>query len=122
MLLQVLGGADLFLQGLIVPAGGLGEFSSGELRSVVVPGNSFPFAVGLLEVSSEQVAKTGLTGRGLKLLHTYPDQLWRLGDPITPDSSFTPQRVFPQATGQDANSAVRKVAVSCSLMLLAAHA
>ena len=52
--------------------------------------------VGLMEVSSEQVAKRGLTGRGLKLLHHYPDLLWGLGSKSTPDDSFTPGRVFPQ--------------------------
>ena len=96
-MLQVLGGADLFLQGLIVPEGGLGTFSAGDLRTVICPGNRFPFAVGLLEVGSDEVAKTGLVGRGLKLLHHYPDQLWGLGDKSTPDKSFTPTRVFPQA-------------------------
>ena len=42
---QVLGGADLFLQGLIVPDEGLGTFSEGDLRAVQIPGNKFPFAV-----------------------------------------------------------------------------
>ena len=38
----------------------------------------------------------GLSGRGLKLLHHYPDPLWGLGSKSTPDESFTPVRVFPQ--------------------------
>ena len=96
----MLGGADLFLQGLVVPDEGLGTFSEGDLRTVVCPGNKFPFAVGLLEVGSEAVAKSGLVGRGLKLLHNYPDQLWALGDKSVPDASFTPTRVFPQAAPQ----------------------
>ena len=49
-MLQVLGGADLFLQGWIVPDSGLGEFSAGDLRCVRIPQSPFPFAVGLLEV------------------------------------------------------------------------
>ena len=53
----MLGGADLFLQGLIVPEGGLGEFAAGDLWAVKIPNNPFPFAVGLLEVSSEEVAR-----------------------------------------------------------------
>ena len=93
--LQVLGGADLFLQGLIVPDGGLGHFSAGDLRAVSIPGNAFPFAVGTMEVSSEQVAKTGLRGKGLKLLHFFGDQLWGLGDKSSPDPSFTAARIFP---------------------------
>ena len=51
-MLQVLGGADLFLQGVIVPEEGLGSFSAGDLRVIKIPDNPYPFAVGLLEVSS----------------------------------------------------------------------
>ncbi len=93
--MQVLGGADLFLQGLIVPQGGLGDFSAGDLRAVSVPGNPFPFAVGTMEVGSSEVARTGLKGKGLKLLHFFGDQLWGLGDKASPDPSFTPTRIFP---------------------------
>ena len=57
--LQVLGGADLFLQGLITPEGGLGHFSAEDLRCVSIPQNACPFAVGTMEVSSDDVAKTG---------------------------------------------------------------
>ena len=93
--MQVLGGADLFLQGLIVPQGGLGDFSAGDLRAVSVPGNPFPFAVGTMEVGSSEVARTGLKGKGLKLLHFFGDQLWGLGDKASPDPSFTSTRIFP---------------------------
>lgn len=92
----MLGGADLFLQGLIVQDGGLGDFSAGDLRAVAIPGNPYPFAVGTMEVGSTDVAKTGLKGKGLKLLHHFPDQLWGLGEKSTPDPSFTPTRIFPQ--------------------------
>lgn len=71
---------------------------------MVCPGNKYPFAVGLLEVSSETVAKSGLVGRGLKLLHHYPDQLWGLGSKSIPDKSFTPTRVFPQGAQGDESS------------------
>ena len=50
-----------------------------------------------LQVSSTDVAKTGLKGKGLKLLHCYADQLWALGDKSVPEAGFTPQRIFPQA-------------------------
>ena len=53
-------------------------------------------AVGTMEVSSADVARSGLKGKGLKLLHHYPDLLWALGDQSTPDSSFTVGRIFPQ--------------------------
>ena len=55
----MLGGADLFLQGLITPEGGLGHFSAEDLRAVSIPQNAYPFAVGTMEVSSDDVAKTG---------------------------------------------------------------
>jgi hypothetical protein len=32
---------------------------------------------------------------GLKLLHTYTDQLWGMGTGIVPHPSFTPERIFP---------------------------
>ena len=48
-----------------------------------------------MEVGSEDVAKTGLKGKGLKLLHVFGDQLWGLGAKSSPDPSFTPQRIFP---------------------------
>jgi len=53
---QVLGGADLFLQGFIVdgPAA-LGDFAAGDLRCVRIPQNAFPFAVGTLEVRARGV-------------------------------------------------------------------
>ena len=70
---KLLGGADLMLQGLITPEAGLGEWKEGDARCVALPDNDFPFAVGSMVVSSDSLAKTGLKGRGLKLLHHFPD-------------------------------------------------
>ena len=42
------------------------------------------------------VRVAGLKGKGVKLLHHFPDQLWTLGDKSVPDPSFTPLRIFPQ--------------------------
>lgn len=94
-MLQVLAGADLYLQGLIAPTEGWGHFQKGELHSVAIPQNPAPFAVGTVEVDSADLARTGLKGKGLHLLHHFPDQLWALGDKTTPNSAFTPTRVFP---------------------------
>lgn len=94
---QVLGGADLFLQGFIVPAGGLGDFSEGDVRTLSVLGNPYPFAVGVMEVGSEEIARKGLKGKGLKLLHSFGDQLWALGDRSSPGPGFTPSRIFSMA-------------------------
>lgn len=43
---KVLGGADLFLQGVLAPPGGLPDFLAGSPRSLSVPGNPCPFAGG----------------------------------------------------------------------------
>jgi len=53
-------------------------------------------ARGWPQLGSADVARTGLKGKGLKLLHCYTDQLWALGDKSAPDAGFTPQRIFPQ--------------------------
>lgn len=94
--MQVLGGADLFLQGLIVPKQGLGTFAAGDLMLASIPQNQYPFAIGVMETSSDDIAKHGLKGKGLKLMHYYSDMLWSLGDKSVPDPSFTPARIFPQ--------------------------
>lgn len=39
-----------------------------------------------------------LKGKGLKLLHHYPDQLWAMGDKSVPNAGFTPVRIFPQVS------------------------
>lgn len=109
---KVLGGADLFLQGLIVPDQGLGSFAAGDLRLASIPQNEYPFAIGTMEVSSADIAKTGLKGKGLKLLHHYPDMLWALGDKSVPDASFTPTRIFPQAS--DASTSQPATAAAAS--------
>ena len=61
-----------------------------------IPQNQFPFAIGVMEASSADIKRNGLKGKGLKLLHHYPDMLWALGNKSVPDPSFTPTRVFPQ--------------------------
>ena len=94
--MQVLGGADLFLQGLIVPEQGIGTFAAGDLMLASIPHNQYPFAIGVMETSSADIAMHGLKGKGLKLLHHYPDMLWALGDKSVPDASFTATRIFPQ--------------------------
>jgi translation initiation factor 2D len=85
------------LQGVITPQAGLGSWECEDKRAVALPedSNPFPFAVGSMVVSSASLRETGLKGRGLKLLHHYPDTLWAMGDKMLPDASFTPERVFP---------------------------
>ena len=64
---QVLGGADLFLAGVIAPPAGLPHFSTGQLMAVRVLGHPLPFAVGVMECSSAEAAKSGMKGRGESL-------------------------------------------------------
>ena len=134
---RILGGADLMLQGVIPPPAGLGDFDEGDKRSVALPNNHLPFGVGSLVVSSAAVATTGLKGRGLKLLHHYPDacvprvcmlchsrrhvapdtnalptcspRLWAMGDKTTPDASFSPERVYPLGAAPPAPTAAPSV-------------
>ena len=47
-------------------------------------------------VSVVFLAVAGLKGKGLKLIHHYPDQLWGLGPKSVPDASFTTTRIYPQ--------------------------
>eukprot|EP00884_Botryococcus_braunii_P009146 jgi/Botrbrau1/18232/Bobra.53_1s0086.1 len=95
---KVVAGADLYLQGLIVPPEGWGQFQKGDLLTVGIPNNPAPFAVGTAEVGSDELARTGLKGKGLHLLHHFPDQLWALGDKSTPNSGYTLTRIFPLET------------------------
>ena len=44
-----------------------------------------------------------LKGKGLKLLHHYPDQLWAMGDKSVPNAGFTPARIFPQVPPAEKN-------------------
>ena len=93
---QVLGGSDLFLAGFIVPEAGLGDWTAGDARCVRIPGHPAPFAVGLMECDRAAAVRSGMKGRGLKLVHHYPDLLWALGDKSVPDAAFTPSRVFAE--------------------------
>ena len=62
---QVLGGADLFLQGLIVASCGLGDWVSGEVRTISIPGNRYPFAGAQVQpahAASTRCSQAGCTG------------------------------------------------------------
>ena len=59
MYLQILGGADLFLQGLVLENGSLPEFQEGDMMSIRAVANPFPFAVGVMEVGSQAALKNG---------------------------------------------------------------
>ena len=60
---QVLGGADLFLQGFILPEGGLPSFRSADPAAIVVPGNEYPLAVGIMECDTAQARSANMKVR-----------------------------------------------------------
>jgi translation initiation factor 2D len=104
---KLLNGADLFLQGIIMPsdppegecplndAQGLDEFLVGSVRSVTVAGNPVPFALGTMAVSSREALRDGMKGRGLALIHSYGDLLWQMGDKVPPNEGFSPSQIHP---------------------------
>lgn len=96
---KVLSGADLMMPGVIEPAGGIGEFSSGEHMCVCIPSNPYPLAVGKMEQSSASIAQSGFKGKGLRVWHFFADPLWALGDKSKPDRSFRPDRIYPPGEG-----------------------
>ena len=98
---KIVGGADLMLPGVIVPDSGLGDFEVGDPSVVLIPENPFPFAVGFMQTGSEAIKSDGLKGRGVKVLHHYPDALWAMGTKATPNAGFKPNRIHPVRAEDD---------------------
>lgn len=92
---KVLGGADLMLPGFIMDD--TQDWEQGQKMVCSVKDHPIPFAVGFMEQSSKASRDSGMKGRGLKVLHHFPDTLWALGDKSVPDPSFTATRVYPMA-------------------------
>lgn len=107
---KVLSGADLFLQGVLVPDAGLPDFLAGSARAVAVPGNAIPFGVGVMAVSKAEAVREGMKGRGLTVMHTYKDLLWQLGDKEAPNAGFTAARIFALPGGETGAADVAGVA------------
>ena len=78
----------MMLPGVIVPDGGLGSFQEGQKRCIRVDGNAFPFAVGKMIVSDAEVAKKGMKGKAMAVLHVYRDSLWAYGGRKVPNDGF----------------------------------
>ena len=101
---KVLGGADLMLPGFITSDEGFedGEtsewaetsFAAGDVLALRARGNPHAFAIGEMAVSKAEAEACGMKGRGIKVMHHYPDALWAMGDKSTPGDSFRPERVF----------------------------
>lgn len=103
---KVLGGADLMLPGVIAPPEGLPEFDAGEIMVLRIPDNPHPFAVGEMETDSASATASGMKGRGLKVLHHFPDPVWAMGDKSMPCDAFRPERIFPLGTEIQAPASV----------------
>lgn len=88
-------GADMMMPGVIVPEGGLGDFDIGQKRLIRVDGNAMPLAVGRMLVSSAELAKTGMKGKGMAVLHVYRDSLWAYGGRKVPNEGFGTEDVAP---------------------------
>ncbi|KAJ1653243.1 hypothetical protein IWQ61_006591 [Dispira simplex] len=73
------------LPGVIHPPGGLPVVQRGQVVSVAVSGFPAPVAVGLMELSTEEI-RTSKTNKGkaVHILHTYQDYLWKQGDQSHP--------------------------------------
>lgn len=101
---KVLGGADLMLPGFITSDEGFedGEtsqwaetsFAAGDVLALRARGNPHAFAIGEMAVSKAEAEACGMKGRGLKVMHHYPDALWAMGNKSAPGDSFRPERVF----------------------------
>jgi len=86
----VLKGADLMLQGVIVPANGVAGFggvTKGQKRCIKIDGNPYAIAVGKMLVNQTQMEK--LKGKGLEVCHVFKDALWAYGGKISPNKGFT---------------------------------
>ncbi len=70
-----------------------------------IPGNPFPFAIGCMQVDSKTALASGMKGRGLRVLHSYGDALWAMGDKSIPDPSFRLERIYPQGQAPESDAA-----------------
>ena len=101
---KVLGGADLMLPGFIISDAEFDDgetsewaetsFAAGDVLALRARGNPHAFAIGEMAVSKAEAEACGMKGRGLKVMHHYPDALWAMGNKSAPGDSFRPERVF----------------------------
>lgn len=96
------GGADLMLPGVLGTPSDLGDFKTGDVRSVTLVGNPAPVAVGVTLVSAAEAMEREMKGKGLRVVHIYSDHLYQLGSQSTPNEGFLRRKVVPiqqQAAG-----------------------
>ncbi|XP_051913493.1 eukaryotic translation initiation factor 2D isoform X3 [Hippocampus zosterae] len=80
------------LPGVVVPSGGLPDVTQGCPCAITLVNNKAPVAIGTAAISSAEMLRMGMKGRGVCILHTYMDHLWAFGDKSGPPT-------FPEAEG-----------------------
>ncbi|XP_051965004.1 eukaryotic translation initiation factor 2D [Xyrauchen texanus] len=104
VLQKLAGGADLMLPGVVVSASGLPEVDQGDCCAVRLVANRAPVAVGTAAMSSAEMRRSGMKGKGVNILHTYMDHLWVFGDksnpPVIPVTN-SPAQVEGETEGEE---------------------
>ena len=90
----IINGADVMLPG-VVDGVALPQFSKGDFVAVCVAGNPDAVAVGEACCSDSEARSNGMRGRGVRVLHSYRDELWALGGRGEPNAGFTATHVEP---------------------------
>ena len=88
---RIMGGADLFYQGLLHYDNM--DWLAGSIRALYIPDNPVPFAVGKMLTSRAVAARDGFQGRGMQVFHVYTDLLWQLGKKVPPNRGFLKNKV-----------------------------
>ncbi|PNW83028.1 hypothetical protein CHLRE_06g303650v5 [Chlamydomonas reinhardtii] len=99
----LVGGADLMLPGVAMPAEGLPAFQRDQLLAVCSPGNPAPVAVGAAVMDSSDAAARirgqvpgGCRGKLVEVMQHYGDCLWSdVGGRAVPNAGFLADGVVP---------------------------
>lgn len=105
---KILGGADLFLQGISEASlefiKAHGGFLKDQIWSIKVEKNPIPFAVGKMALSFAQAVECDMAGRGLFTLHYFGDYLWHTGSRARPNDGFHDRDIVPIQIGDDVDT------------------
>jgi len=89
-------GADLMLPGVSPSRSAFQGVEMGTPRCVKVIGNPHPIAVGWAIASEKEIRQNGMRGRGVKILHSYLDELHKMFKSMKPpNEGYRPNIVLP---------------------------
>jgi len=89
-------GADLMLPGVSPSRSAFQGVEMGSPRCVKVIGNPHPIAVGWAIASEKEIQQNGMRGRGVKILHSYLDELHKMFKSMQPpNKGFRSKIVLP---------------------------